>query len=436
LRIERQIDLLKAKVYQKESIWRTFILPISELRLTAMSFELKLAWKYFRARRKSLARFTAFAAVAGIAAGVASLIAAQALARGFADEMRDKILANTAHVTVFRLDGEQIFDWQNLKTNLEKIENVNAVEATTYESALIIGQKSTSYCVLRAVPSSKFQVPSENPVRRIEEKPETWNLELGTIKIGAELAEKTGLTIGDHAEIVFPNGDFAPQSSRVSVKEIFRTGLYDYDSTWIYVSPENFAALSGQSNFAPTVLSVSVKDIYQADKTADEIRGNLGAGFKAIDWQEANRPLFAALSLERKFSLAIISLIIFIAALNITTTLALLVNERRLDIAVLRTCGAEARSLMTIFLLEGLLLGVAGIVSGSILGLLFCFAGNRFRIINLPSDVYSLSYIPLAPQVFDVLVIAAIAFALSLAATVYPAFRAARIKPLENLRNQ
>lgn len=398
-----------------------------------MSFELKLAWKYFRARRKSLARFTAFAAVVGIAAGVAALIAAQAMARGFADEMRDKILANTAHITIFRQDGEPILDWKNLNAKLEKIENVNAVEATTYESALIIGQKSTSYCVLRTVGSRESGAGKTNQ--------QTLDSRLSTpdsikISTGAELAGKTGLAINDEAEIIFPNGDFAPRSSRVSVKEIFRTGLYDYDSTWIYVSPEDFARLSGQPVFAPTVLSVSVKDIYAADKTAGEIRAGAGADFKVIDWQEANRPLFAALSLERKVSLAIISLIIFIAALNITTTLALLVNERRLDIAVLRTCGAQAGSLITIFLLEGLLLGVVGIVSGAGAGLLFCFAGNRFRIINLPSDVYSLSYIPLHLQVFDVLVIAAMAFLLCLTATVYPAFRAARIKPLENLRNQ
>ncbi|HEX9961082.1 MAG TPA: ABC transporter permease [Pyrinomonadaceae bacterium] len=415
-------------------------MPIYELRLTAVNFELKLAWKYFRARRKSLARFTAVVAVVGIASGVAALIVAQALSRGFAGEMQDKILANTAHVTVFRKDGAPVSGWQNLKANLEKIENVNAVEATTYESALITGQKSTSYAVLRAVQSSKFKVQSENDSSQIkrneEKKPETLNLELVTIKIGAELAEKTGLAVGDEAEIIFPNGDFAPKNSRVSVGEIFRTGLYDYDSTWIRVSFEDFAELGGKPDFAPTVLSVSLGDIYAADKTAGEIQRNSGADFKAIGWQEANRPIFAALSLERKFSLAIISLIIFIAVLNITTTLALLVNERRLDIAILRTCGAQTRSLIMIFLLEGLFLGIAGIISGSLLGLLLCLAGNRFRIINLPSDVYSLSYIPLQPQISDVLLIAAIAFALALAATVYPAFRAARVKPLENLRNQ
>ncbi len=429
-----------------------------------MNFELKMAWKYARARRKSLARFTAIVAVAGIAAGVAALIVAQALARGFADEMRDKILSNTAHVTLFRKDGEEISEWQKLKAALEKIENVTAVTATTYESALIAGEKSTGYCILRArseppavagglTPEEnqpqmntdeqrlKNQTQSESEISDLKSQRDgqqtTNDGRFIKISIGAELAEKTGLGVGDEAEIIFPGDDgFAPRSSRVLVREIFRTGLYDYDSTWIYVSFEDFPEISGKSNFAPTVLSLSVRDVYAAGETAGEVRRISGENFRAIDWQEANRPLFAALSLERKVTLAIISLIIFIAVLNITTTLALLVNERRLDIAILRTCGAQVRSLITIFLLEGLFLGAVGIVCGLCLGLALCFAGNRFRLISLPSDVYSLSYIPLRAQVSDVLLIAAVAFALSLAATVYPALRAARIKPLENLRNQ
>jgi lipoprotein-releasing system permease protein len=183
-------------------------------------------------------------------------------------------------------------------------------------------------------------------------------------------------------------------------------------------------------------LSVSVRDIYRAGETAREMRKILGNDFKVVDWQEANQPLFAALSLERKTVLAIISLIIFVAALNITTTLALLVNERKLDIAVLRTCGARAKTLIFIFLFEGLLLGFAGIFAGVGLGLLGCFLGNRFRIISLSEEVYSLSYIPFRPGFINILMIVSVAFLLCLAATVYPAFRASRVKPLENLRAQ
>lgn len=412
-----------------------------------MRFELKLAWKYSRARRKSLARLTAVVAVIGVASGVAALIAAQALARGFANEMRDKILANTAHITVFRKDGAGMPEIQEIETKIKRLENVASTAMTTYESALIIGRKTNAYCVLRGkkdfgesrIPRFETSEPSPNSGAPVKTRETYRDLkpELPAIGIGAELAGKTGLSIGDETEIVFPHeGEGAAQTSRVVVKEIFQTGFFDYDSTWIYVSFTDLARISGNPAFPPTVLGISARDIYATGETAGEIRRILGDEYKVLDWQEANRPLFAALSLERKFSLAIISLIIFIAALSITTTLALLVNERRLDIAVLRTCGAQTRSLMMIFLFEGLFIGMVGIVSGAGFGLLLCLAGNHFKIINLPSDVYSLSYIPLAPEVFDVLVIAAIAFALSLAATVYPAFRAARIKPLENLRNQ
>jgi lipoprotein-releasing system permease protein len=158
--------------------------------------------------------------------------------------------------------------------------------------------------------------------------------------------------------------------------------------------------------------------------------------YKVVDWQEANQPLFAALSLERRVALAIISLIIFVAALNITTTLALLVSERRLDIAVLRTCGARARNLVFIFLLEGLLLGSVGIFCGVVLGLVGCFAGNYFEAVSLSKEVYSLSYVPFRPNLENILMIIFIALLLCLAATVYPASKASRIKPLENLRQQ
>ncbi len=396
-----------------------------------MRFEPKLAWRYFRARRKSLARFTSCVAVVGIAAGVASLIIAQSLARGFSDEMQDKILANTAHVSVFLNDGAEILDWKAVIEKLKKSENVKEVSATTYESAVIVGTQATSYAVLRVIEgrgSREFLLPTLDP--------HPSSLVPIEISLGKELAEKTNLKIGDEAGIITLENEFAPTTSKVFIKEIFQTGLYEYDSTWIYISPEDFARLKAQKNFTPTILSVSVKDIYTADKTADEIRANLGDNFKVVDWQEANRPLFAALSLERRVALAIVSLIIFIAALNITTTLALLGAERRFDIAILRTCGAQTKSLIFIFLLEGLLLGFTGIFFGVGLGLLGCFLGNYFKIIRLSAEVYSLNYIPFHPDLNNILLIILIAFLVCLAATVYPALKIGKIKPLENLRRQ
>jgi lipoprotein-releasing system permease protein len=410
-----------------------------------MSFEFKLAWRYFRARRKSLARLTSFVAIAGIAAGVASLIVAQSLARGFSDEMQDKILANTAHVSVFLTDETKIADWEKIKSDLEKTENVQSVSAMTYENAIIVGAQAKTYAVLRAVQSPKSKVQSLEEIQDSkfeiqdskDQRPKTKDQRPEVeVSLGATLAEKIGLKTGDEAQIIAFADENAPQTSNVRVLETFQTGLYEYDATWVRISPEDFAKLHQTTNFTPTILSVSVRDIYKANETARKIRQNLGENFRVLDWQEANQPLFAALSLERKVALATISLIIFVAALNITTTLALLVNERRLDIAVLRTCGARTKNLIFIFLFEGLLLGFSGIFSGVIFGLAACFIGNYFKIINLSAEVYSISYIPFHPQPANILLIIFIAFLLCLFATVYPALKASQIKPLENLRTQ
>jgi len=378
-----------------------------------VSFELKIAWRYFRACRKSLARFTAIVAVVGIAAGVAALILANALAKGFADEMQNKILANTAHISIFSADGAEISDWNLLKEKVENLENVSHIAPTAYENALIIGANETSYAVL------KVQTQT--------------NLKGSQIAVGKQLAEKLKLRIGDTAEIATVENQ---TPVRVNVTEVFQTGLYDYDATWIRLTPENYARLHKQPNFTPTILDVFVKDIYRADETATLIRQNLGGEYKIVAWQEANQPLFAALSLERKVALAIIGLIIFIAALNITTTLALLVNERRLEIAVLRTCGAKMRSLILIFLLEGFFLSFAGIFLGVICGLLGCFIGNYFKLISLSEEVYSLNQIRFAPSLSNILQIIFAAFVLCAVAAFYPAWNAAKIKPLENLRRQ
>ena len=224
-----------------------------------MSFEIKLSWKYFRARRKSLARFTSFVAIVGIAAGVGSLIIAQSLARGFADEMRDKILANTAHISVFmRSGGGEIYNWKDVKTSLEKSENVREISPTTFENAVIIGKETTNYAILHVavnlesqVPSSKFQVPSSSGNESVE------------ISIGAELAAKSGLKVGDEAEIITIENESA-RTSKVQIVGTFQTGLYEYDATWINLSPDDYAKLTGKLNFTPTILSVSVRDIYAA----------------------------------------------------------------------------------------------------------------------------------------------------------------------------
>jgi lipoprotein-releasing system permease protein len=382
-----------------------------------MSFEFKLAWKYFRAKRKSLARFTSFAAIIGIACGVASLIIAQSLAQGFQIEMQSKILQNTAHITVFRKDGNEINDYSRLKTKLEKLENIKEINGTTYENSLIITDDFTNYAVLRGIQNSKFKIQNSDEIN---------------IEIGAELAEKMSLKTGDEADILLTSR----KTSRVKIAGIFRTGLYEYDSTWVYISFADLAKLKEREICHPTMLNVITSDIYSVKQTGEKLRENLSDEYEIIDWQEANQPLFTALSLEKKVTFAVILLITLVASLNITTTLALLVGERRSDIAILRTCGAKTKSLMLIFLLEGLFLGLCGIIFGVILGLSLCGLSNYFKLISLNTEVYSLASVSLYPNVSEVFWVVIITFLISISATIFPAWKASKIKPLENLRLQ
>lgn len=390
-----------------------------------MSFELKLAWRYFTSRRKNLVRFTSFVALLGIASGVASLIIAQAVAKGFRDEIQDKVLSNTAHILVSDIGESRISNSGIIEQKIREIEGIERVEPTSFESAVVSSATKSSHGVLR--------VKDWKQARALKTEKDETSIR---VAVGKELASVLGIKVGDKFDLVTFEKEETPRKTEVSAGEIFETGLFEFDSAWIYVAEEDYRGLRDIEVFSPSVYSVFVQDIYDTDRITGELQKVLGESFKVVDWQEANKPLFSALSLERKVTLAIISLIIFIASLNITTTLSLLVNERRYDIGVLKTFGANRKSIVSIFLFEGLILSVLGIVAGVVLGLTACYTGNYFRVISLPQEVYSLNFVPFNVSAGSVLQIAIIAFFLCLAAIIYPAIKAGKVKPIENLKTR
>ncbi|HEY0385702.1 MAG TPA: FtsX-like permease family protein, partial [Pyrinomonadaceae bacterium] len=222
---------------------------------------------------------------------------------------------------------------------------------------------------------------------------------------------------------------------RVRVAGIFRSGLYEYDAAWVYLSLSTAANFSGQPIAAASVISIEVADIYAVGETSARVRSTVGDAFTTLDWQQANRQLFTALALERRIGLIILALIIFIAALNITTTLVLVVVERRSDIAILSAMGARARSIMFVFIIEGACVGIIGALSGVVFGLAACIIGDRYQMVSLPPEVYSLASVPFHTRARDVLAAALVAIILSLLATIYPARAAARVRPAEALRD-
>lgn len=395
-----------------------------------MRFAFFLAFRYFRQpRRNFLARLSAWAAIVGIAFGTAVMIAALALSNGFRQTIQEKILANTPHITVFRADGGEIGEWKELNEKIQQIEGVKNVSAQSFNNALLIGKTDSAFAVLRGLQEGKSQTTNDEQRAANQIK----------IELGRILAEKTGLKMGDAAEIVSRSGQigesFAPISNAVKVAGIFETGLYEYDSTWIRLSLADAAKLTGKNPLTVSTIALETSDIYKSNETARKISEQIGAEYKILDWREANRPLFAALALERRIALLIIGLIIFVAALNITTTLALSVSERRFDIAVLRACGAGERKIVSIFLIEGLILSSIGLIAGVLLGISVCFFANQFNLIHLPPDVYEVGNISLQVNTGEVLLIIAMVLFLSLLASAIPAQAAAQMRPLENLKN-
>jgi lipoprotein-releasing system permease protein len=442
-----------------------------------MPYEIFLALRYLRARRsRKLARVTALAAIVGIAFGVAALIVALSLSNGFRDEMRDKILRGTAHITVMRRDGQQINDWRALVNRIREIEGITDAAPTTYDGALLSSANGSSYAILRGLDRDATRTVTElrrtlvagtvepllnepspfaksadsnqsqsgkrerndSPITSFDEIPS--EAAMPNAILGAELAARENLHVGDAATIISGEGvltpvGLAPRYRRVRVAGIFQSGLYEYDSAWVYLSLDTAASFAGASAPAASIISIEVKDIYAVEPLAAHLREQLGGEYTTVTWQEANRPLFAALALERRMGLFIIALIVLVATLNITTTLVLVVTERRSDIAILSAMGARARSIMFVFVIEGALIGIIGTITGIALGLISCFIGDHYKLVSLPADIYSIGSVPFHTHALDVALAAVVALLLSLLAAIYPARAAARLRPAEALRD-
>lgn len=401
-----------------------------------MPYEVFLAFRYLRSRHKrGLARATSIAAILGICMGVAALIVAFALSNGFRDEMKEKILQGTAHLSVLRADGRPIENHAELARRLQEVKGVVSASATTYDGALARGSKDSNYAVIRGIEKEGGHFAqasrwlSEGSFGPLFELPG----ELPSAVVGAELATRIGVTVGDVLQVL-PASESDGSMRRLRVAGLFHSGLFEYDSTWIYVALETASALAGNSH-AASVMSVQVSDADNVKQVSADVSKILGSGYTIVDWQQANQPLFSALALERRMGLFIIGLIIAIATLNITTMLVLVVVERRRDIAILNALGATRAGVMLVFVIEGAVVGAIGAIAGVVIGFVSCLIANHYKLVSLPADVYSISNVPLTPRPSEMFLAALVAFALSVLATIYPARAASRLKPVEALRD-
>ncbi len=425
-----------------------------------MGYELFIALRYLRARRRQTAVSVITAiAVAGITVGVAALIIAQALISGFRSNVQEKILQGTDHLNLLKEDNSGIENYRELTERIGQIPGVRAVSATIYAPVLLSNGGQLEQAVLKGVDTSGFggreseelsSITVEgNPDLRSSSIPSGTSSDhmpadepaaVDSIIIGQELARALGVKLNDRVTAVSvatrltPAGlQPRPRYTQFHVTGIFSSGWYQYDAKWAYISLVSAQHLSGSGDSAG-VIRMKVADIYQVDQIAQQVKAIAGAGFVTTNWQELNRPLFAALQLQHRVIIIFFALLIVIAALNIIITLTMMVIEKHRDIGILRAQGATASSIRRIFLWQGLLIGLIGAGSGLLLGIGLSWIANHYQLISIPAEIYSVSHITLKIQVLDCVWVTALAITISVLTTLYPARTAARLAPVEALQ--
>jgi lipoprotein-releasing system permease protein len=413
-----------------------------------MPYELFIAIRYLKAKRKQvMVSVITVIAIGAVAAGVASLITVLAMMTGFRKEFQEKILSGTAHLNLTRKTGMPIDNYRELVQRVSRLPHIRAASATVYQKALIQGQNDTTGAVLKGVDleapdsaSEIFQFNVEGDPRSLaqtEVDPDS-GARLDHLIVGRELAQEVGLAIGDVATIISPQGHLtpmgmAPRYRDFRVTGIFSSGLTDYDSAWAYISLEAATGISGEE-VAAEVIQMKVDDVDAVKQIARQVLAEVGDDYTIQDWQDLNAPIYTALSYEKYLSTVALLIVIGIAALNIITVLIMIVMEKQRDIAILKSMGATSRSVMYVFMLQGLIIGAIGLVFGVLLGSGFCYFANSRQWIKLPVGAYALDYLPFHASPGDAVLVAAVTLAISFLSTIFPSWSAARMDPVEALR--
>jgi lipoprotein-releasing system permease protein len=256
--------------------------------------------------------------------------------------------------------------------------------------------------------------------------------------VGKQLAETIGLKPGDIATIISPEGHLSPVGMQPRYRDfrvagIFESGLGEYDSTWCYISLDAAQRLSSSDDVAD-IIQIQVTDVEEVKEIGRKVIDFTGSEFTVQDWQELNAPIYTALSYEKLFSGLALLIVIGIAALNIISVLVMIVMEKNRDIAVLKSMGATSRSVMWLFMAQGFIIGVAGILIGVVAGVGFCEFADRRQLIKLPEGAYALDHLPFHLQAGDVFFVCGVTALISFVSTIYPAWRASRLDPVEALR--
>jgi lipoprotein-releasing system permease protein len=408
-----------------------------------MSFESFIAKRYLLARqRQAFISVISLISVLGVGLGVASLIVVVGVMHGFSSELRDKILGINAHM-VAAVAGGAMHEYRDAMDRVDRVPGVLGSTPFIYTEVMLSSSRGVKGVVLRGVDPATADRVLALPKEMVAGTLTDLNAPgiFPGIIVGKELADRLGLTLGDTVNLMSPSGKesaagFTPKVKTFSIRGLFRTGMYEYDSTLAYVSIPAAQELLGFKRDIVTGLELKVADVDKVDALVPEARAALGGPPVYLrTWIDMNGNLFKALRLEKTAMFVILVMIVLVGSFSIITTLVMLVMEKTRDIAILMSMGATSRSIRRIFMLQGTIIGVVGTGLGYLLGLSVALALEKYQFIKIPGDVYPMDHLPVRLDWPDMIVIGVTALALCFLATLYPARQAARLQPAEALRH-
>lgn len=409
-------------------------------------YELLLSWRYTRAKRRNgFISFISLSSMIGIALGITALITVLSIMNGFQQELRERILGMTAHMTLTEVD-DRLRDWKSLYQIVENQPRVLGAAPNIVEQAMLTGRGEVKGAMIRGILPEQ-----EGEVSKIGQQ-----LTVGQLKglepksyriiLGAELANSLGVSLGDKVTIIAPQGSVSPlgvvpRIKRFTVSGLFEAGMHEYDSGMAFIHIEDAQTLFKYGNKV-SGLQLKIDDLFKVFEVRSNLAGQLPLGFYVRDWTQQHVNFFKAIEMEKRMMFIVLALIIMVAAFNIVSTMVMVVTDKQGDIAVLRTIGASPLNIQIIFILQGLIIGAIGVVLGLIGGI--SLAANIDVIVPFieqllgfeffPADVYYISKVPSLIIWSDVYAVASVAFILTLLATLYPARRASKVQPAEALR--
>jgi len=410
-------------------------------------YEWQIGWRYTRASkrasRNTFISFISMISMAGIALGVAALIVVLSVMNGFQKEVRDRMLSVLSHIEV--VGPGALPDWQ--KTAAEALRNKEVIGAAPYVAAqaMLTRDDAVRGVLLRGVePSEEPKVSDIGKQFRGGGMDRLLPGEFG-IALGNELANAMGVQVGDKVTVVVPQGTITPAGVLPRLKQftvvgVFSSGHFEFDSALALINIRDAEAMFRLAG--PTGVRLKLTDMQRAPQVADALAGTLSGELYLRDWSKQNRNWFAAVQTEKRMMFIILTLIIAVAAFNLVSTLVMTVTDKQADIAILRTMGAQPSSITKIFIVQGVAIGFIGTLAGVAGGALIAFnidvivpfIERLLHVQFLPRDIYFISELPSDPRVNDIATIGIVSFVLSILATLYPSWRAARVNPAEALR--